>query len=247
MLSKSEIKYIQSLGHKKSRDEAGVFLTEGVKLVDEVLDQFAGHLIRLYATATYLEKRKKSVPEGLFTEVSELELSRISQLQTPNQALAIVRKFEEVIHPVENDQWLLALDSIRDPGNMGTIIRLADWFGISTLICSPDCVDFYNSKVVQASMGSILRVRHSEQDLPVFLKQQERPVFAAVLDGVRLDEVQFPESGVLVIGNESTGIEATLLNLIDHKIMIPSFGKAESLNAAIATGIFLWELKRSRS
>lgn len=245
MLSKNEIKYIQSLGHKKSRDQDRVFLTEGVKLTCEVLKQVPDQLIRLYATATYLDHAGQGIPQDKIIEVNEVELQRISQLQTPNQVLAIVKQSEPVKPSQIDADWVLALDAIRDPGNMGTIIRLADWFGIKCIVCSPDCAEFYNPKVVQASMGSILRVGYCEHDLLAYLQRQSRPVIAATLDGQNLSGFQFPQTGVLVIGNEAKGIDAGLLKIITHQVSIPSFGLAESLNAAVATGILLWELKRN--
>lgn len=244
MLSKNEIKYIQSLGHKKRRDEERLFLMEGNKMVAELLAHYPSQIVRLYATETFFEQNSAARQIQLHQVVSEDELARISQLQTPNQALALVHYFAEAAVELSSTEWTLALDGIRDPGNMGTIIRLADWFGIRTIICSPDCADVYNPKVVQATMGSIMRVTVVEKELAVFLADQNLPVVGAVLGGKELSSFEFPKAGILVIGNESTGIREDVISLLSDKLMIPRFGEAESLNAAIATSIFLWELKR---
>jgi TrmH family RNA methyltransferase len=246
MLSKNEVKYIQSLGHKKRRDEERLFLMEGSKMVAELLAHYPSQIVRLYATETFFDQHPaaKQIPQHHI--ISEDELTRISQLQTANQALALVHYFpNEETEPTSNE-WTLALDGIRDPGNMGTIIRLADWFGIRTIICSPDCADIYNPKVVQATMGSIMRVTVAEKELAVFLANQNLPVVGAVLGGKELSSFEFPKAGILVIGNESNGIREDVTTLLTDKLMIPRFGEAESLNAAIATSIFLWELKRGR-
>lgn len=244
MLSKNEIKYIQSLGHKKRRDEERLFLMEGNKMVAELLAHYPSQIVRLYATETFFEHNSAARQIQLHQVVSEDELARISQLQTPNQALALVHFFTETAIELPSTEWTLALDGIRDPGNMGTIIRLADWFGIRTIICSPDCADIYNPKVVQATMGSIMRVTVVEKELAVFLADQDLPVVGAVLGGKELSSFEFPKAGILVIGNESNGIREDVIPLLSDKLMIPRFGEAESLNAAIATSIFLWELKR---
>ncbi|MBP6687530.1 MAG: RNA methyltransferase [Lacibacter sp.] len=244
MLSKNEIKYIQSLGHKKRRDEERLFLMEGSKMVAELLEHYPSQIVRLYATGIFFEQNPPAKEIQQHHLVSEDELARISQLQTPNQVMALVHYLpDEEIIPASNE-WTLALDGIRDPGNMGTIIRLADWFGIHTIICSPDCADIYNPKVVQATMGSIMRVSVVEKELTGFLAAQQLPIVGAVLGGEELSSFEFPEGGILVIGNESNGIRDEVIQLLKEKLMIPRFGDAESLNAAVATSIFLWELKR---
>jgi TrmH family RNA methyltransferase len=244
MLSKNEIKYTQSLGHKKRRDEERLFLMEGSKMVAELLEQYSSQIVRLYATETFFQEHPNAKQILQHHIVSEDELARISQLQTPNQALALVHYFPEQTFELQSNEWTLALDGIRDPGNIGTIIRLADWFGIQNIICSPDCADIYNPKVVQSTMGSIMRVTVYEKDLAAFLAEQQLPVFGAVLGGKELSSFEFPKGGILVIGNESNGIREDVITHLTEKLMIPRFGEAESLNAAIATSIFLWELKR---
>ena len=244
MLSKNEIKYIQSLGHKKSRDAEGVFLAEGVKIATEFIQTLPGAIVRLYATAGFAEKARQKVKPELVTEVTEAELERISQLQTPNQVLIIARQFPDAELNEITNEWILALDTIQDPGNMGTIIRIADWFGIRKIALSEGCADVCNPKVVQASMGSILRIRVKEVDLPGYLSSVQVPVLAAALGGTDVSDYVFPEAGILVIGNEGKGISAEVMKHVTQQISIPSFGAAESLNAAVATGILLWELKR---
>jgi RNA methyltransferase, TrmH family len=244
MLSKNEIKYIQSLGHKKNRDEEAVFIAEGSKIVQELLRGYAGQIVRLYATETFLLKNNTNALQQRVTAISDTELERISQLQTPNQCLAVVQQLPAA-DLTKQQHWILALDAIRDPGNMGTIIRLADWFGIETIVLSPDCADIYNSKVVQASMGSIMRVQFHVGKLAEFLSSSQLQVFAATLNGNNVTGFQFPEKGILVIGNEAQGISDDVLSKVTHQIKIPAFGGAESLNAAVATGILLWEMKRT--
>ena len=244
MLSKNEAKYIQSLGHKKRREEERLFLVEGNKMVAELVEHYPQQIVRLYATETFYSNHvfAKQIPQH--TVVTDDELTRISQLQTPNHALAVVHYFPEKEWEPSTDNWTLALDGIRDPGNMGTIIRLADWFGINSIICSPDCADIYNPKVVQATMGSIMRISVIEKELTSFLSEQKLPVVGAVLGGKELSSFEFPTAGILVIGNEANGIREDVQSLLTEKLTIPRFGEAESLNAAIATSIFLWELKR---
>jgi len=245
MLSKTEVKYIQSLGHKKSRDEERLFIAEGSKMIAEFIHEAPMQIFRLYATEEFMQTHEGIDQIADKRVITEVELQRISLLQTPNQALAIIRYFPEQELKYISKGWSLVLDGIRDPGNMGTIIRLADWFGISNIICSPDCADIYNPKVVQATMGSIMRVTIVERDLKSFLAGQQLPVVGAVLGGEKLPSFKFPSTGLLLIGNESKGISKDLLPLLTQQLTIPGFGQAESLNAAIATGIFLWELKRT--
>ncbi len=244
MLSKNEVKYIQSLGHKKRRDEERLFLIEGSKMVAELVQHYPSQIVRLYATETFYGHCAAAKNIQQHFVVTDDELERISQLQTPNQALALLHYFPQQEWSAAANDWTLVLDAIRDPGNMGTIIRLADWFGIKQIVCSPDCADIYNPKVVQATMGSIMRVTIIEKELTSFLSNQQLPVVGAVLGGKELASFTFPGSGILVIGNEANGIREEVIPLLSDALMIPRFGEAESLNAAIATSIFLWELKR---
>ena len=241
MLSKSEVKYIQSLGQKKSRDEAGLFIAEGPKLVAELLAHPSCRFQRIYALSSWIEQNPDlKVP---VTEITEAELEKISQLMTPNKVLAVLFQFEAA-ETIPGDNWTLVLDGIRDPGNLGTIIRLADWFGISQIICSEDSADCYNIKVVQATMGSIARVKIGYKDIAAFIQQTRLPVLGTTLSGKDVRSYEFPSAGLLVIGNESTGVRPDVLKQVTAEIMIPRFGEAESLNAAVATGLLLWELRR---
>ncbi len=242
MLSKTEIKYIQSLAHKKSRDLEDVFLLEGKKMVEEVLSEFPHLIIRLYGTASFYEDANLKPDTVKYLLITETELERISQLQTPHAALAIIKK--SPASKLDNSHWVIALDAIRDPGNLGTIIRIADWFGIKQILCSPDCTDVYNPKTVQASMGSVLRVQIIEGDLKELLPQSSQPVYAATLGGIAAQKISFEQKGTLLIGNEARGVADDLLKFVTTEVSIPSFGDAESLNAAVATGILLWEINR---
>lgn len=239
MLSKNEVKYIQSLCHKRQRDTDSVFVAEGPKLVQELVLARAD-ILHIYALKEWFEGQ----PDHPFptTEISTTELEKISQLQTPNQALLIARQQRPTVEPVLNNQCLLALDGIQDPGNMGTILRIADWFGVNQVVCSHDCVDVYNAKVVQSTMGSITRVQCWYVNLNDWLKEVSMPIYGALLNGENVYQVEKMKEGVLVIGNESKGIRSEVLSLITHPVTIPKKGTAESLNAAVATGIILSHL-----
>lgn len=238
MITKNQVKYIQSLGQKKSRDTDKVFIAEGPKLVNELLQAANCKIEKIYALKSWIEQNPVRGVDII--EITEVELQKISQLKTPNQVVAIAQQIKW-----ENDLELkgnisLALDAIQDPGNMGTIIRLADWFGIKNLLCSNDCADIYNPKVVQASMGSITRVRVEYIDLFLFFKENsDIRIYAAVLDGRDVTKMEKLHEGMILIGNESKGINDELLSLASVRVTIPGKGKAESLNAAMATGIIL--------
>ena len=241
MVSRSQLKYIQSLGQKKYRDEEGVFVAEGPKLVKELIESDV-ELTQVYALNEWIEDNKDLLRSVNVTAINETELERTSQLKTPNKVIAIVKKFE-VNEPGIKERISLVLDTIRDPGNLGTIIRIADWFGVSQIICSTDCADMYNSKVVQATMGSIARVNVFYTDLPVWLKQRSGVrIYAAMLEGKDVTNMSTIKEGLIIIGNESMGINKEVLQYSNEKISIPRKGSAESLNAAVATGIILSHL-----
>ena len=243
MITKNQVKYIQSLGQKKSRDAENRFVAEGPKLVNELLQAENCRIVQLYALKEWIDNNPITIDQTEIIRVSEDELKKISQLTTPNQVLAIIEKIQWENDPEIKGNISLALDSIQDPGNMGTIIRLADWFGIRNIFCSFDCADAYNPKVVQASMGSIARVRIDHTDLSSLLKNNnDLHIYAAVLDGRDVTKMEKINEGVIVIGNESKGINEEILKLSNVQITIPGKGKAESLNAAIATGIILSHL-----
>ena len=236
MLSKNEIKDIQSLTHKKFRDALNLFVAEGPKMVTELIQIIPSQIQTVYATATWINNN--SVAKNInLVEVSEVELSRLSQLKTPNSVIALIKKFESK-EPVASSLTIY-LDAIQDPGNLGTIIRTADWFGVKNIVCSIGCADLYNSKVVQSTMASIASVNVFYDEEGVWLAKQNVPVYAAVLDGQSLFENAKIDKGILVIGNESMGISEAVLQFATHKITIPKRGNAESLNAAVATGIIL--------
>jgi TrmH family RNA methyltransferase len=238
MLSKNELKYIQSLCHKKQREESGLFLAEGPKLVEELL-QSDYRIKKILATDQWYQEHQ-SVPA--IEQVTEIDLARISSLQTPNQVLAIVEQKYPEGEPVMHGRLSLVLDGIQDPGNMGTIIRIADWFGVDQVIASEDTVELYNPKVIQSTMGSFMRIKLWYKSLSQFVAVLDVPVYGALLAGNNLYELKAPKEGVLIIGNESKGIRAPLLPFITNPVTIPRIGGAESLNAAVATGILLSHL-----
>lgn len=240
MVSKSQIKLITSLQQKKFRQEHQLFIAEGVKVIQELLlSNFV--LEHLFVTQElFLE-----VDSKLKTFISETELKRISCLSTPNNCLALFKIPMQKI--TKSSGFIVALDDIRDPGNMGTIIRLCDWFGIEQIVCSEQTVDAYNPKVVQATMGSISRVSITYTNLSKFLSKQSVEIFGTFMDGKNVYKESLPSEGILVLGNEANGISKDVEKLITSKLAIPRFGdlqKAESLNVATATAIFLSEFKR---
>ncbi len=238
MLSKSQIKTITSLKQKKYRLQQGLFVAEGVKTINELLaSQFS--LQQLYTTNSF------KIDANLETVVSENELKKISFLKTPNTALAIFKIPEP--KAINTNQLMVALDNVRDPGNLGTIIRLCDWFGIRDLVCNIETVDCYNPKVVQATMGSITRVNVSYLNLTDFLKTTHMPIFGAFMEGDNIYKSQLPNKGILVLGNEANGISREIEQVITTKISIPRFGQlqsTESLNVATAAAILLSEFRR---
>jgi RNA methyltransferase, TrmH family len=245
MLVKSQVKYIQSLSQKKQRDAEGVFVAEGPKLINELLCANNIQPVQIYAVPEWIKANPVKDP-GIITEVSEAELPRLSFLQTSNQVTGI---FKKPVFPgnIQLQQKIsLLLDAIQDPGNMGSIIRCADWFGIELVIAGTECADVFNPKVVQATMGSISRVQVVYAEPEQLLEQHAGiPVYASTLDGTDLSKLPALKEGVIIIGNESKGIRESLLALSQHRITIPRRGTAESLNAAVATGIILAKLTGS--
>jgi len=243
MITKNQVKYIQSLGQKKSRDEENCFIAEGPKLVNELLTASNCRVIQLYGLKEWIDEHANAKEHAEIIEVSDGELEKISQLITPNRVLAVVEKIQWKNDPVVKGVLSLALDAIQDPGNMGTIVRLADWFAVKTIFCSTDCADVYNPKVVQASMGSISRVRVEYTDIFSLLESsKEVQIYAAVLNGRDITKMEKINEGIIVIGNESKGISEEILKLANVQVTIPGKGKAESLNAAVAAGIILSHL-----
>src|SRR5688572_11681948 len=243
MLSKSQVKYIQSLGQKKRRDEEGLFIAEGPKLVTELLKEQKVAIKEIYALKEWIQSNRQVIGSFPIIEIDEADLERISQLTTPHAVLAIAEKINWDKNYVLKGNVSLALYAIRDPGNFGTIIRIADWFGINQIFSSSACADLYNPKVVQATMGSIARVRVETVELETWLREnKEIRTYAAVLEGRDISRMEKLTEGIIVIGNESKGISDEILNVINVKITIPKKGKAESLNAAVASGIILSHL-----
>jgi len=239
MLSKNELKYIQSLCHKKHRDEEKLFIAEGPKLAEELL--LNGPAIKqIYATKQWLQSQ--GMLNVASTEITDAELARISNLQTPNQVLIIANQKQPSQEPILKNNLTIVLDGIQDPGNMGTIIRIADWFGIKQVVASEDSVEVYNPKVVQSTMGSICRVDVWYKDLSQWINNASVAVYGALLNGENIYAIKNVKEGVLVIGNESKGIREPLKSAITHPVTIPKVGGAESLNAAIATGIIVGSL-----
>jgi len=234
-ISKNKIKWIRSLKMKKNRDLLQLFVVEGEKMVLELIKDWSAHIECIVS----MDNNFKFSGECLFAD--ERKMKEISQLSTPNKLLAVVKKPEMI--SLANSTTILALDGIQDPGNMGTILRTADWFGIQNIICSNQCVDIYNSKVVQSTMGSIFRVNIQYVDLKEYLKTTKLPIYGALLEGENIYTKELSR-GIIVMGNEGKGISGEILPLITHPIHIPKFGQSESLNVSIATGIILSEFAR---
>lgn len=245
MLSKSRIKYIQSLHQKKFRELEGAYLAEGPKIVGEVLALIPERVLYVAALKEWLDEHRDLVsglaPE-LVCEVLPQDLEKISALTTPNEVLVVLKKFDNGAAVLPAGSWSIGLDGIQDPGNIGTIIRIADWFGIEHLVCSADCADMYNPKVVQATMGSFLRVQVHYVDLVHWLADYKGFVYATTLGGRPLNDMAGVAAGVILVGNEGKGIRPEVLAHTTEAITIPKRGGAESLNAAVATGIVVARL-----
>ena len=249
MLSKKIIKYIQSLSHKKLREEENVFIAEGPKIVEEFLSGKKFNCKILCASNDWLSANQSLIknisPENIY-EIEEADLDKMSLLKTPNKVIAVFEKIVQQSVPVISNKLSLMLDDIQDPGNLGTIIRIADWFGIDTIICSENCAECYNPKVVQSTMGSLGRVNIYYTSLSSFINVNKNiSVYAAALSGTSIYKMPAITEGILLIGNESKGISEELLNIVKQKITIMRFGNAESLNAAVATGIILSHLRNN--
>jgi TrmH family RNA methyltransferase len=240
MVSKNQIKLITSLQQKKYRKQEQLFFVEGVKGVQELLDSnFELH--ELFTTKSDF----MAIDTSKVHTITESELRKISVLTTPNSCLAVFRIPKAIAY--EQKGLIIALDDVRDPGNLGTIIRLCDWFGVKTLFCSEESVDVYNPKVVQATMGSISRVNVVYGNLEQFLTDAKLPVFGTFMDGATIYKEKLPTEGIIVMGNEANGISKPIENLVSKRIAIPRFGDlraTESLNVATATAIILSEFKR---
>lgn len=248
MLSKNTVKFIKSLHQKKYRSEIGKFFVEGEKSVLEVLQSdFTVDL--LLATESFVQKHSRMLRSyrGELIQVTQNQLEQVGQYQSNDAALAVVGMKENSAFEPENEELILALDDVRDPGNLGTIIRVADWYGIRKLVFSPQTAEFYNPKVIQATMGSFTRVQFFYEDLERVFGRWQIPVYGAFLDGENIHKMGKPSQGILLMGNEAKGISPALEKRVTQKVTIPGFGMAESLNVAIATAILCDNFKRLMS
>ncbi len=239
ILSKNQIKLIKSLGQKKNRQHRGLFVVEGIKGISEFLDSDF-KLETVYTTKSIFD-----APTARVCAISEAELKKISSLKSPNTALAIFKIPKQ--KQSTRTGLIIALDAIRDPGNLGTIIRLCDWYGVKDLVCSLNTVDCYNSKVVQATMGSLTRVNICYLDLEDYLESHGAGVFGTFMNGENIYKADLPNEGIVILGNEANGISETIQSKVKRKITIPQFGTTkptESLNVANATAVILSEFRR---
>ena len=253
MISKNKIKYIRSLELKKNRNKEGVFVAEGHKVVDDLLALQPALLI--VATAEWL-KGKQLGAETEVIEVTDEELKKVSFLQHPQQVLAVFRQDQATaidsfgFSGIDTTELSLALDGVQDPGNLGTIIRIADWFGITHIYCSQDTADVYNPKVVQATMGSIARVKVEYGNLLGLVESlpADVPVYGTLLDGENIYQQPLETRGLIMMGNEGKGISPALAQKVNRRLLIPNFPEgrptADSLNVAIATAITCAEFRR---
>ena len=246
-LSKNDIKYIKSLRLKKFRQKYNNFVVEGDKIVRELLEQQPGWVQALYGLDKWIHEMPPSTVAA--TAITQRQLQQASHLKTPNQAIAIVRQPEASWEDADLAQRLsLYLEDLQDPGNMGTILRIADWFGIETVLCSPNCVDAYNPKVIQASMGAFLRVRTITARADEIRQRYPNLAFlATTMDGDNVFAAELPAAALVAVGNEGAGLSDHFLALADRRIAIPPNKNSgtESLNAAVATGIICAVLKNS--
>ena len=243
MLSKTHTKYIQSLQHKKFRDESGVFIAEGPKVVLDLLASRKFICVSVFADEQWLKDNEdltKNNSDTSVETVKDFELKKISALATPNSVLAIFEQQKQETVIKLSKKITLVLDTIQDPGNLGTIIRIADWFGVQNIICSTTSADMYNPKVVQSTMGSLARVNIIYTHLENWLGANHKiRTYAATLDGKDIRSLPSIDEAILIIGNEANGISDTVMQFVNEKITISKKGRAESLNAAVAAGIIL--------
>lgn len=244
MISKEKQKYIRNLHSKKWRQSEGQFLVEGGKSVGELL-QSDFYISHLYITRKFFEKYSEylQAKEYVICEIEDIQ--KLSTLHTNDMAIAIVQQKYVDITEINYDDYSLVLDTMNDPGNFGTILRIADWYGIKQVICSRETVELYNPKVIISSMGSFIRVKVFTTDLSEFLENTSLPIYGACLEGENVHTKHFTPNGHIVIWNESHGISESIEKYIVHKITIPKFGLAESLNAWVATAVILDNVMRN--
>ena len=237
-MTNNEKKHIKQLQQKKYRNRFGEFVVEGIKSIRDFL-QAGFEPVKIYST-TEISEAENNIDK--LEIIDKKTLRQISFLKNPKDALAVFKIPQRQELP--DSGWIIALDGLQDPGNLGTIIRTADWFGIKNIVCSEDTVDCYNPKVVQATMGSLAHLKVYYADLPVYLSQTNLPVYGACMEGENIYQTRFPNKGILVIGNEGNGISTDIKQLISNKVHIPKHpdSTAESLNAAVAATIFVNEI-----
>lgn len=242
-LSKNKIKWIKSLQLKKNRDSFKVFVIEGDKMIEEALSFASASIELICYTKTSAFSGNSSINTIENYLVNDEELKSISSLKNPNKSFAVIKNEYKSIQP---SALKIAIDGVQDPGNMGTILRLADWYGITEIICSNETVDCYNPKVIQASMGAIFRVKVKYLDLNTFLAKQKKTIFGALLNGENIYSKNLAPEGILVLGNEGHGISKEIEKMISCPLTIPKIGQTESLNVSTATGIILSEFYRNQ-
>ncbi len=245
MLNKQTAKFIKSLQQKKFRTRENAFVVEGEKNVLELLHSDF-NIKSVYASPKFIETHGQVFQKNdvKIENAKETEISNCSFLKTNITVLAVA-EITKSAKTINTEDYILAFDNIQDPGNLGTIIRTADWYGFQNIVCSTNSVDCYNPKVIAATMGSFARVNIQYLDLEAYIKEQNLPVYGALLLGENIHTVSFQEKGILLFGNESKGISEPLKKTITHEVLIKGFGKAESLNVAIATAVFCDNLRRN--
>ena len=250
MISKNQIKFVYSFGKKKTRDEHQLFLAEGVKILRDILPYFEAEFV--CATEEAYDEIQ-ALTKGHVEKASHAEIEKMTQLQSPPKALALLKMPQRRLDFASiSKSLILALDGVQDPGNVGTILRIADWFGINTVLCSHQTADVYNPKTIQATMGAIARVSVSYVDLPYALQtlkdQYKMPIYGTFLDGKNMYETELTSNGVIVMGNEGNGVTPEIDNLSDHRLYIPNYPvgvpTSESLNVSVATAIVCAEFRR---
>lgn len=245
-LSKSKIKYIQSLKDKKHRNQHGTFVAEGNKMVSDLLPYMSCQL--LIATESFIQEINEDDVENIIIATND-DIAKASFLKNPQEVIAVFYQPKSDENIDISDQLCLALDGIQDPGNMGTIVRIADWYGIKNIFCSLDTADVYNPKVIQATMGAIARVNVHYINLEDFLKKHDEiPVYGTLLDGDNMYDKELTKNGVVIMGNEGNGIRPDIQQYINQKLYIPNYPlgthTSESLNVAVATAIVCTEFRR---
>jgi len=243
-LSINKLKWIRNLHSKKFRDSEGYFIAEGEKILAEILEFAPTSIFLIVCTQESLEKIKERDPFDIFI-ASPSEFERVSLLKSPQGILVVLKNTLSEANKLDPTKSTLVLDNIQDPGNLGTILRTADWFGINQIYCSENTVDCFNPRVVQASMGSLFRLTINYGDLSEFLSKQTLPIYGALLEGESCYKSKIKENAILIIGNEGSGISKEIITKIQHPITIPRTGNGESLNVAVACGVLLSQWRKS--